>query len=197
MPEVSVKFDQNDEILVKGKTVFRGYYKKPEETAAVLVDGWYRTGDEGHLTREGNLNMTDRLRDIIKTSVGKFVSPQKIELLIGQDDYVEQIVVVGDNRKYITAIIVPAFGNLIKFAKGIGVVNDQNHQLIKDEKILKFFEGRLSKLQEELSPHERIVKYTLLPEVFSIENEALTNTLKIRRKIIEIKYKDLIEEMYK
>ncbi len=196
MPEVSVKFDKNDEILVKGKTVFSGYYKKPAETAELSSDGWYRTGDEGHLTPEGNLYMTDRLRDIIKTSVGKFVSPQKIELLIGQDDYVEQIVVIGDNRKYITAIIVPAFENLFKYAKSIGMLSHTNQELIEDDRILGFLEDRIGKLQEDLSPHERIIKYTLLPEAFNIENLALTNTLKIRRSVIEIKYRDLIKEMY-
>ncbi len=196
MPEVSVKFDENDEILVKGKTVFRGYYKKPGATAEVLSDGWYRTGDEGHLTPEGNLYMTDRLRDIIKTSVGKFVSPQKLELLIGRDDFVEQIVVIGDNRKFITAIIVPAFEYLVPYAKSIGIEAESNEQLINDPQMLEFFDDKLSNLQIDLTPYEKIGKYTLLPEAFSIENNALTNTLKIRRKVIEIKYKDVIDEMY-
>ncbi len=196
MPEVSIKFDENDEILVKGKSVFRGYYKKPDETTQVLSDGWYRTGDEGHLTPEGNLIMTDRLRDIIKTSGGKFVSPQKMELLIGQDDYVEQIIAIGDNRKFISALIVPAFDNLYKYAKGIGIETKDNLEIIEDDRILKFYQDRISKLQEELSPYERIVKYTLLHEPFSIENKALTTTLKIRRKVIELKYRDLIDGMY-
>jgi len=196
MPEVSIKFDENDEILVKGKTIFKGYYKKPDETAKVLNDGWYRTGDEGHLTSEGNLLMTDRLRDIIKTSVGKFVSPQKIELIIGRDDYVEQIIVIGDNQKFITALIVPAFEALKKYAQSIGIETDNETELVHNKKISEFYKNRIAKLQEELTPYERVVKFTLLPEAFSIENKALTNTLKIRRKVIEMKYSNVIEKMY-
>jgi long-chain acyl-CoA synthetase len=196
MPDVSVKFDKQGEIMVKGKTVFKGYYKKPAETAEVLNDGWYRTGDEGHLTPEGNLHMTDRLRDIIKTSVGKFVSPQKIELLLGKDDFVEQVIVIGDNRKYITALIVPAFDHLAKYAKSIGLTSSSHIDLIKDTKIVDFYDDRFSNLLIALASYEKIAKFTLLPEAFSIENAALTNTLKIRRKVIEIKYRNVIEKMY-
>jgi long-chain acyl-CoA synthetase len=196
MPEVSVKFDENDEIMVKGKTVFRGYYKKPEETSKVLEDGWYRTGDEGHLTSEGNLLMTDRIRDIIKTSGGKYISPQKIELLVGQDDFVEQVIVIGDDRKYITALIVPSFEHLNVYAKSIGLNTDSHTELIADERIQTFFDDRISNLLISLAPFEKIIKFTLLPEAFSIENAALTNTLKIRRRVIEMKYSEVIEKMY-
>jgi len=196
LPGVSVKFDENKEIMVKGKTVFRGYYKKIDETDEVLTDGWYKTGDEGYLTSEGNLMMTDRLRNIIKTSVGKFVSPQKVELLLGQDDFIEQIVVIGDNRKFITAVIVPAFENLKAYAKKNDIEFRDHNDLIEHQKIISYMEDRINFLQDELTPYERVVKFELLPEPFSIENKALTTTLKIRRKVIEIKYKELIDNMY-
>jgi len=107
MPGIEVKISDKGEILIKGGTVFEGYFKKPDETAKTLIDGWYHSGDQGYLTPGGDLVMTDRLKDLMKTSSGKYVSPQKIELLFGQDPFIEQIIAVGDNRKYVTALIVP------------------------------------------------------------------------------------------
>jgi long-chain acyl-CoA synthetase len=196
MPDLQVKISDQHEILVKGRTVFSGYYKKPDETNKVLSDGWYATGDEGHISKEGNLVMTDRLRDLFKTSVGKYVSPQKIELLIGQDKYIEQIIIFGDNLKYITALIVPSFESikweLIK--RGIAVTEPK--VLVKNEKVMEIIQERLDILQVTLAPFEKVVKFTLLTEPFSIENEAMTSTLKLKRRIIARQYKDLIERMY-
>ena len=121
MPGIEVKISDEGEILVKGKTIFRGYYKKPEETRAALQDGWYKTGDKGNFTAEGNLVMADRIKDLFKTSVGKYVSPQKIELLLGKDKYIEQVMAIGDNLKYVTALIVPSFENLKPHHKELGI----------------------------------------------------------------------------
>lgn len=196
MPDVQVKIAENGEICIKGGTVFKGYYHKPEETAEVLKDGWYYSGDEGQVTKENMLIMTDRIKDLFKTSVGKYVSPQKIELLVGQNKYVEQVIIFGDNKKYITALIVPSFENLIWQATQLGISTSGHDQLIKEPKVIEFLENEILKTQETLAPYEKIVKFKLLVEQFSVENKSLTSTLKIRRKIIAQQYKMEIEAMY-
>ncbi len=196
MPEVSVKIGEQSEILVKGKTIFKGYFNKPEETTKVLKDGWYMTGDEGYIVDNEYLVMTDRIKDLIKTSGGKYVSPQKLELLLGQDKYIEQLVIIGDNRKYITALIVPSFENLKEQAIKLGLDPDNNDLIASNNEINNFIQQRIDLCQAELTPHRKVVKFTLLPETFSIDNKALTNTLKIRRKIIAQQYSEIIEKMY-
>ena len=196
MPGLEVKISDEGEILVKGKTVFKGYYNKPDETNAVLKDGWYYTGDEGHISENGNLVMTDRIKDLFKTSVGKYVSPQKIELLLGQDPFIEQVISIGDDRKYVTALIVPVFDSLKAHANMLGLKHTTDSDLISLPEIKDLIEKRIEKIQLELAPFEKVVKFTLLPEPFSIENNAMTSTLKFRRKVIMENYKDLIEEMY-
>jgi long-chain acyl-CoA synthetase len=196
MPGVAVKFTEEGEIMVNGPTVFRGYYKKPEETAKALKDGWYMTGDKGYFTKEGNLVMTDRIKDLFKTSVGKYVSPQKLELLLGQEKIIEQVIVVGDNRKYVTALIVPSFDNLKNQAEKLGIDITDRKKLVSHETIIKLFQETLDKAQEEVTPYERVAKFTLLTEPFSVENSAMTSTLKLRRKVIAEQYKEQIELMY-
>ena len=196
MPGIEVKVSDQGEILVKGATVFKGYLNKPEETARVLEDGWYRTGDQGKLSGEGYLLMEDRINDIFKTSGGKYVSPQKVELLLCQDPFIEQAVVMGDNQKFITALIVPSFDALRREFKTALKSASAIQALISDPSIIEFFQGRLELIQQELTPYERAVKFTLLPEPFSIENSTLTSTLKMRRKIIHGKYQELIDAMY-
>ena len=196
MPGLEVKISDEGEILVKGKTVFKGYYKKPVETSDVLTDGWYHTGDEGNFSEAGNLVMTDRIKDLFKTSVGKYVSPQKIELLLGKDPFIEQIISIGDNRKYVTALIVPVIDNLKSQANMLGLKHTSDSHLLSLKEINDFIEKRIAKIQDELAPFERVVKFKLLPDPFSIENNAMTSTLKFRRKVIMENYKGLIEEMY-
>jgi len=184
MPGVSVKFSDEGEIMVKGPTVFRGYYKKPEETAKTLIDGWYMTGDKGHFTNDGNLVMSDRLKDMFKTSVGKYVSPQKLELLLGKEKIIEQVVVVGDNRKFVSALIVPSFEHLKSITGKSGSDAAERRQIISDASIISLFQERIDSAQADVTPYERVVKFTLLSEPFSIENSAMTSTLKLRRKVI-------------
>jgi long-chain acyl-CoA synthetase len=196
MPGLAVKFSNEDEIMVKGPTIFRGYYKKPDETAKVLKDGWYMTGDKGHYTKDGNLVMSDRLKDLFKTSVGKYVSPQKLELLLGQEKLIEQVIVVGDNRKYVSALIVPSFGHLRETAEKLGLDPSDRKNLVSHDAIISHFHEKINELQSDITPYERVVKFTLLTEPFSIENSAMTSTLKLRRKVIAELYKDEIELMY-
>ncbi len=196
MPGTEVKISDQGEILISGATVFKGYYNKPGETAKVLKDGWYCSGDKGKFSEEGNLIMLDRINDIFKTSGGKYVSPQKIELLLGDDPFIEQIVVLGDNRKFISALIVPSFNSLRVLFPLVGKACPDEKSLIADATILEFYRKRLEEIQEELIPYERVVKFTLLHEPFSIENDALTSTLKIKRKVISASYTDRIDAMY-
>lgn len=196
MPGTTVKISNEGEILIYGETVFKGYYNKPEETAKVLKDGWYYSGDQGTFSETGNLIMLDRINDIFKTSGGKFVSPQKIELMLGEDPFIEQIVVIGDNRKFISALIVPSFEALRGQFPAIGQGIPDKKKLISEFLVTEFYKKRLELIQEELIPYERVVKFTLLPEPFSIENDALTSTLKIKRKVISAMYAELIEAMY-
>lgn len=182
--------------FIKGDTIFKGYYNKEEETLKVLKDGWYSSGDEGNVVEDEYLVMTDRIKDLIKTSGGKYVSPQKLELLLAQDKYIEQVVIIGDNRKYISALIVPSFEVLKYVASKLKIGEDNNEILVSNSEINKFFQLRIDKCQEELTPYEKVVKFTLLPEAFNIDKRTLTNTLKIRRNVIAEQYSDLIDKMY-
>jgi long-chain acyl-CoA synthetase len=196
MPSVEVKFSEEGEILVKGNTIFSGYYKNPEASQKVLVDGWYKTGDKGYLTENGDLVMTDRMNDIFKTSGGKFVSPQMVELLLLSDVFIEQAVVIGDNRKFITALIVPSFQKFRAVWNAEGVDELTDEQLTTHPRVIGFVQQRVERCMKELPQYERVVKFKLLAEPFSIQNNGLTNTLKVRRKLISERYNDLIEEMY-
>lgn len=196
MPEVFVKTTDEGEIMVKGGTVFKGYYNKPVETAAVLKDGWYYTGDAGSVLPGGHLVMTERMRDIMKTSVGKYVSPQQIELLLGQDPLVEQIVTIGDDRRFVMGLIVPVYDRIDALARELRLREQPREDMLKDPKLIQHLNDHFLALQKGLQPHERMVKFTLLPEPFSIEKGEMTSTLKLRRKEISRIYKDLIEEVY-
>jgi len=196
MPEVEVKISDEKMILVKGDTVFKGYYKKPEETAKVLIDGWYHTGDQGSIPKPGALWMTERIKDIIKTSTGKYISPQKIELLLSQSELIEQLCVIGDNRKYLSALIVPVFSVLKKEVEKQESITDDQKALVQHELAVSCLQQSIDALQAHLPPHEHIVKFTLLDEPFSIDNAMLTNTLKVRRKQVNVEYADVIAEMY-
>ncbi len=196
MPGIEVRISEEGEIQIKGETVFKGYFKKPEETSRTLIDGWYHSGDQGYITPEGDLVMTDRIKDLMKTSSGKYVSPQRIELLLGQDQFIEQIIAIGDNRKYITALIVPSFLALKSEAERIGLKTLSEAELVLRNEIIEFYHNRVHALQEELASYEKVIRFKLLPEPFTIQNGMLTNTLKVRRKMLIEQYKDDIERMY-
>ncbi len=196
MPGVDVKINAENMILVKGGTVFTGYYKKPEETAKVLKDGWYYTGDQGSIPQPGKLHMTERIKDIIKTSTGKYISPQKVELYLSKGDLIEQLCVIGDNRKYLTALVVPSYDALKIIAKSEGIKYQNNSELIKNTHIKNCVEKQVNVMQNDLPKHERVAKIYLLDEPFSINNAMLTNSLKVRRKEVNKIYKEEIAEMY-
>lgn len=194
MPGVQVKIDPgNNEILVKGKTVMSGYYNKPEETKkAFTEDGFFRTGDAGRL--EGNtLFFTERIKDLYKTSNGKYIAPQAIEMVMSGDNYIEQIAVIGDQRKFVSALIVPAYPLLEQYAGEKGISFESREELVKNKDIIRFIEARVEEHQKNLASYEKIKRFTLLPEPFMMGCE-LTDTLKLRRPVVLQKYATEIEE---
>lgn len=197
MPEVEVKIGEHDEILVKGPTVMRGYYHKPEATKeAFTADGWFRTGDAGRIDETGALILTERIKDLFKTSNGKYIAPQALESKLGEDKYIEQVAVIGDQRKYVTAIIIPAFEALKEYARSKQISYRSIEELIRNADIKKLIQERIDALQANFAGFEQIKKFTLLPKEFTMEAGELTNTLKIRRPVINSRYSSEIEAMY-
>ena len=194
---VEVKIGDQGEILVKGPTVMRGYYNKPAETAdAFTEDGWFRTGDAGYIDDSGSIVLTERLKDLFKTSNGKYIAPQALETKLGEDKYIEQVAVIGNNRKYVTAIIIPAFEAIKEYARKKQIQYKSLDDLVRNSDIRALIEERIEKLQKSFAPFEKIKKFTLLPREFTMENGELTNTLKIRRPVINSHYAREIEAMY-
>ena len=196
MPDVQVRIDpENSEILVKGKTVMSGYYNKPAENKkAFTEDGFFRTGDAGRL--EGNtLFFTERIKDLYKTSNGKYIAPQAIEMAMSGDNFIEQIAVIGDQRKFVSALIVPAYPLLEEYAGEKGLTFNSREELVNHKEILRLIETHVEEHQKNLASYEKIKRFTLLPEPFMMGCE-LTDTLKLRRPIVLQKYAEQIEAMY-
>lgn len=197
LPGVQVKIGDNDEILVKAPTVMRGYYNKPEATAeAFTPDGWLRTGDAGHFDHQGQLVLTDRIKDLFKTSNGKYIAPQALETRLGEDKFIEQVAVIGDNRKFVTAIIIPAFEALKEYARKKHIQYKNIEDLVQNSEVVKMISERIERLQKGFANFEKIKKFTLLPREFTMESGELTNTLKIRRPVISSHFASEIEAMY-
>jgi long-chain acyl-CoA synthetase len=198
MPDLQVKIDpQNNEILVKGKTVTSGYYNKPEETKkAFTEDGFFRTGDAGYIEAGDRLFFTERIKDLYKTSNGKYIAPQAIEATMCGDAYIEQIAVIGDERKFVSALIVPSYELLTKYAEEKNISFTNTEDLVHNPNIIRLMEARVEKHQKTLAPFEKIKRFILLPEPFKMGCE-LTDTLKLRRSTILKKYAEVIDSMYK
>jgi len=197
IPSVEVKIGDNNEIMVKGPTVMRGYYNKPEETAAVLEpDGWFHTGDCGELTPDGHLIITERLKDLYKTSNGKYIAPQVLETLLGGDKYIEQVAVIGDGRKYVSALIVPDFEELKAYAEKKKIAFRNIEELVNNSAIHDMMQQRIDGYQKDMASYEQIKRFVLLPRPFTMEAGELTNTLKIKRPVINKRYAPLIDAMY-
>ena len=197
LPEIEVKIGVDNEILVKAPTVMRGYYRRPEATAAAFTDdGWFRTGDAGYIDEHGALVLTERIKDLFKTSNGKYIAPQAIESRLGEDKFIEQVAVIGDQRKYVTAIIIPAFEALKEYARKKKIAFRSIDELIQNNDIKKMIEERIERLQKGFANFEKIKRFTLLPKEFTIESGELTNTLKLRRPVINNRYAHEIEAMY-
>lgn len=196
LPDVEIKIGQDNEILVRGDIVMRGYYNRPQETAEAFEDGWLKTGDAGRFDAQGNLYITDRIKELMKTSNGKYIAPQRVEGKVGCCPFIEQVAIVADARNYVTALIVPAFSALESWAKDKGLSYESPMDLLRHSHVVEHFEQRLKHLQKELAGFEKIKKFTLLPEAFSMESGLITPTMKLRRKMIYHKYAREIKAMY-
>ena len=196
MPHMEIKFGENDEILLKGPAITKGYYKKEAATkAAFTEDGWFRTGDAGYM-KDGFLFLTERIKDLFKTSNGKYIAPQAIETKMVVDRYIDQISIIADERKFVSALIVPDYGLVKKYAEEKGVKYETMTELLKHDMIMNLFRERIDTLQQQFAHYEQIKKFTLLPEPFSMAKGELTNTLKIKRSVLNKNYAAEIEKMY-
>ena len=196
MPDVEVKIGEENEILLRGKTITKGYYKKAEATAATIdKDGWFHTGDAGYLKGD-QLYLTERIKDLFKTSNGKYVSPQALETKLAIDRYIDQIAIIADQRKFVSALIVPVYGFVKDYAKEKGIEYKNMEELLQHPKILGLFRARIDTLQQQFAHYEQVKRFTLLPEPFSMERGELTNTLKLKRPIVAKNYKEVIDKMY-
>ena len=196
MPDLEVKIGENNEILLRGKTITTGYYKKPEATAAVIdKDGWFHTGDAGYL-KDDHLYLTERIKDLFKTSNGKYISPQALETKLAIDRYIDQIAIIADQRKFVSALIVPVYGLVKNYAKEKGLEYKDMADLLQHPKVQALFRARIDTLQQQFANYEQVKRFTLLPEPFNMERGELTNTLKLKRSVVSKNYKELIDKMY-
>ena len=193
---LDIKFGENDEIMLKGPTITKGYYKRDElNKAAFDEEGYFRTGDSGYM-RGGELFLKDRIKDLFKTSNGKYIAPQMIESKLIVDKYIDQIAVIADQRKFVSALIIPDYALLEEYAQGHGIPFGSRKELCADARIHEMMAERMETLQQQLASYEKIKRFTLLPEHFTMERGELTNTLKIRRKVLAKNYAAEIEKMY-
>ena len=197
LPGLDVKIDKNGEILVKGDTVTPGYFKNPEANEKAFTDdGFFRTGDAGYFTRNGALVLTERVKDMFKTSNGKYIAPQMLESRLAENKYIDEAAVIGDQRKYVTALIVPNLSQLRKWAQQQGFEINDTETLVKNPDVVSFMMREIDKVQEGVAEFEKIKRITLLPNHFSIMNGEVTNTMKVRRKVVARRYAKEIEAMY-
>ncbi len=196
IPDCQVKIGENGEILVKSPSLTQGYYRKPEATAAAFQDGWFHTGDVGEFDTDGFLRITDRIKDLIITSGGSNVAPQKVETVYARDHFIEQFITIGDRRQYISALIVPNFTALEAYAQAQGIGYESRSQLVNEPAIRAFYQGRIAALSEELTPYERGKAFTLLAAPFAQETGELTPSLKIKRRVVAEHFASQIEAMY-
>ncbi len=196
-PGVEVKIGDNDEILVRGPNVMKGYLNKPEETAkAIDAEGWFHTGDQGRFDPSGNLIVTGRIKELIVTSYGKNIPPVPIEQALCGSKYIEQAVVVGDRRPFLSALIVPSRLTLLEFCRSRGLDTGNLHQLLKHPDVVDLYRREIEQALAKFPSHEQVRAFRLIPEPFTVENGLLTPSLKIRRPVVEETYKYEIQEMY-
>ena len=196
LPNVEVRIADDGEVLVRGPSVFKGYWNRPEETQAAFVDGWFKTGDIGHLDSDGFLSITDRKKDLIKTSGGKFIAPQPIENSLKLNPLIGTAVVFGDRRKFPAVLISPNFPVLENWARENEVDFASREALVAMAKVQALYEGIVEEQNQHLARFERLKRVLLVPEEFSAADGTLTHTMKVRRRGIEDRYRTLIDEMY-
>lgn len=193
---IEIKIGENSEILLKGPTITKGYYKRPEQNKTAFdADGFFHTGDAGYL-KNGELYLTERIKDLFKTSNGKYIAPQMIEALLLVDKFVDQVAVIADQRKFVSALVVPEYGTLEEWARARGIKFADRVELCENKEVNAMMMERIDILQQSLAHYEQIKRFTLLPHHFSMEKGEITNTLKLRRGMVNKHYKDIIDGMY-
>lgn len=197
LPGVEVRIGENDEIQARGNGIMKGYYNRPEDTKAVFTeDGWFKTGDAGKFDEKGNLIITDRIKDLMKTSNGKYIAPQQIENLLTNNNFIQQIVLIAEGRQFVSALIVPNFEFLREYLKKNNIPFNNWEEAVKKDEVISFYKEKIKELQDHLSDYEKVKKFTLMPAEFEINTGEITPTLKVKRNVVLKKYADLIEKMY-
>ena len=193
---VDVKISDEGEVLLKGKTITKGYYNRPDLNESTFTpDGYFRTGDCGYM-KDGELFLTERIKDLFKTSNGKYIAPQMIESLLLVDKYIDQIAIIADQRKFVSALIIPEYRLLEEYARQKGIPFESREDLCANDKIHSMIWNRIETLQQQLAHYEQVKRFTLIAHHFSMENGELTNTLKLKRRVINENYKEEIDKMY-
>ena len=196
LANLEVRIAEDGEVLVRGPSVFKGYWNRPEDTRNAFVDGWFKTGDIGNLDSDGYLSITDRKKDLIKTSGGKFIAPQPIENSLKLNPLIGVAVVLGDRRKFPAVLISPHFPVLEDWARANKVECASRTDLVANLKVQALYEGIIEELNHNLARFEKLKRVLLVPEEFSAADGTLTHTFKVRRRGIEERYRSLIDEMY-
>lgn len=197
LPGVEIRIGAENEIQARGSGIMKGYFNKPEETKAVFTeDGWFKTGDAGNIDDQGNLTITERIKDLLKTSNGKYIAPQQVENILSNNNYIQQVMVVAEGRQFVSALIVPNFEFLKRELSKMNIPFTSWNEIVKDEAINKLYKTKIEEFQTSLASFEKVKKFVLMPAEFEIGSGEITPTLKIKRKVVSEKYKDLIEQMY-
>ena len=193
---IDIKVSEDGEILLKGPTITIGYYNREDLTKqAFTEDGYFRTGDAGYL-KDGELFLTERIKDLFKTSNGKYIAPQMIESKLLVDKFIDQIAVIADERKFVSALIIPVYPLLEEYARSHNIAFNTREDLCANPDIIQMMKDRIDTLQQQLAHYEQVKRFTLLPHHLSMEKGELTNTLKIRRRVLNENYKEQIDAMY-
>ncbi|OPC55554.1 AMP-dependent synthetase [Elizabethkingia anophelis] len=197
LPGVEIRIGAENEIQARGSCIMKGYFNKPEETKAVFTeDGWFKTGDAGNIDDQGNLTITERIKDLLKTSNGKYIAPQQVENILSNNNYIQQVMVVAEGRQFVSALIVPNFEFLKGELSKMNIPFTSWNEIVKNEAINKLYKTKIEEFQTSLASFEKVKKFVLMPAEFEIGSGEITPTLKIKRKVVSEKYKDLIEQMY-
>jgi long-chain acyl-CoA synthetase len=196
LPNLEVRIAEDGEILVRGPSVFKGYWNRPEETKAALVDGWFKTGDIGNIDADGYLSVTDRKKDLIKTSGGKFIAPQPIENSLKLSPLVGVAAILGDRRKFPAVMISPNFGALEEWAQTNEIAFSSRAELVANPKVQSLYEGIIEGVNQNLARFEKLKRVIVVADEFTVNNGVLTPTMKLRRRVLEDRYKKQIDDLY-
>lgn len=195
--DTEIKIGENDEILAKGSGIMKGYYKKPSETAEVFTaDGWFRTGDAGKFDEAGNLVITDRIKDLMKTSNGKYITPQPIENLLSNNNFINQVMIIAEGKPYVTALIIPNFEALQEQLEKKNIPFTSWEEIVETDSVKEFYREKIDEIQKGLSGFEKVKKFTIMPAEFEINSGEITPTLKVKRNVVLKKYADVVDKMY-